>query len=95
MLDLTCWRKEAGPAGGVVRVRLLRDTEPLTPARRPVLPGSGRFRRALVACSDLADEGQWALLEGEPGTGKPAKALGMSRARIYRKTRDHGIDIPN
>jgi transcriptional regulator of acetoin/glycerol metabolism len=71
---------EAGPAGGVVRVKVTRESElsasSVTP--QPVLPGiAGSGALWLRACNDTRNHrrsGEWVVLEGEPGAGKVAIA---------------------
>jgi transcriptional regulator of acetoin/glycerol metabolism len=71
---------EAGPAGGVVRVKVTRESEltasAVTPP--PVLPGiAGSGALWLRACNDTRNHrrgGEWVVLEGEPGAGKVAIA---------------------
>jgi sigma-54 dependent transcriptional regulator, acetoin dehydrogenase operon transcriptional activator AcoR len=76
-LSCTPVRGEAGPAGGIVRARLIRQGE-LRASATPVHPlpgvvGSGAlWLRACHAVNELARAREWTLLEGEPGTGKLA-----------------------
>jgi transcriptional regulator of acetoin/glycerol metabolism len=55
-----------------------------TTTGRVLNPLEAMERDAIVRC----------LLDAEGNKSKAAKALGMSRATIYRKIRDYGIDIP-
>jgi transcriptional regulator of acetoin/glycerol metabolism len=79
---------EAGPAGGVVRVKLTRESElPSTaiPGQNPLLPGIvGSGALWLRACNDTRNhhrDGEWVALEGETGTGK----LALARA-VHNRT---------
>ncbi|MDT7724485.1 MAG: sigma-54 dependent transcriptional regulator, acetoin dehydrogenase operon transcriptional [Actinomycetota bacterium] len=79
---------EAGPAGGVVRVKLTREAElPNTaiPSQNPLLPGVvGSGALWLRACNDTRNhhrDGEWVALEGETGTGK----LALARA-VHNRT---------
>ncbi|MGH3432737.1 MAG: sigma-54-dependent Fis family transcriptional regulator [Thermocrispum sp.] len=73
---------EAGPAGGVIRARIVRET-PLPPVTRaaaqalgPQLPGLvGSGALWLRACHDVLSHhhaGEWLTVDGEPGVGKLA-----------------------
>lgn len=80
-LSCTPVSSEAGPAGGVVRVKLTRESDlPATaiPAQNTLLPGLvGSGALWLRACNDARihqREGEWVVLEGEAGTGKLAIA---------------------
>jgi transcriptional regulator of acetoin/glycerol metabolism len=80
-LSCTPVSSEAGPAGGVVRVKLTREAElPSTaiPSQNPLLPGIvGTGALWLRACNDTRNhhrDGEWVALEGETGTGKLALA---------------------
>jgi transcriptional regulator of acetoin/glycerol metabolism len=80
-LSCTPVSSEAGPAGGVVRVKLTREAElPSTaiPSQNPILPGIvGTGALWLRACNDTRNhqrDGEWVALEGETGTGKLALA---------------------
>ncbi|GAA3565582.1 helix-turn-helix domain-containing protein [Amycolatopsis ultiminotia] len=72
---------DVGPAGGVVRARLLQEPEVLAAqsgGRQPGLPGLvGRgalWTRACHAIGRYARDRRWTVTEGEPGSGKLALA---------------------
>jgi transcriptional regulator of acetoin/glycerol metabolism len=78
-LSCTPVSSEAGPAGGVVRVKLTREAEvpassiPVQNALLPGIVGSGALW--LRACHDAGacrQDGDWVVLEGEAGVGKLA-----------------------
>ncbi|MCU1683580.1 MAG: modulated sigma54 specific transcriptional regulator, Fis family [Amycolatopsis sp.] len=77
-LSCTPVSSEAGPAGGIVRVRLTREAEfpaaAAVPIQAPLLPGIvGSGALWLRACNDTRhhrQNGEWTVLEGERGTGK-------------------------
>jgi transcriptional regulator of acetoin/glycerol metabolism len=76
-LSCTPVSSEAGPAGGIVRVRLTREAEftaAAVPIQAPLLPGVvGSGALWLRACNDTRQHrqnGEWTVLEGERGTGK-------------------------
>jgi transcriptional regulator of acetoin/glycerol metabolism len=80
-LSCTPVSSEAGPAGGVVRVKLTREMElaaTAIPAQNPLLPGiAGSGALWLRACNDTRNhhrDREWVALEGEPGAGKLAIA---------------------
>jgi transcriptional regulator of acetoin/glycerol metabolism len=87
-LSCTPVSSEAGPAGGVVRVKLTREPElsatPI-PAQIPVLPGiAGSGALWLRACNDTRlhhRNGEWVVLEGESGTGRLAIARAVHTQR--------------
>ncbi|HEV7974204.1 sigma-54-dependent Fis family transcriptional regulator [Amycolatopsis sp.] len=87
-LSCTPVSSEAGPAGGVVRVKLTREAElPSTaiPSQNALLPGIvGTGALWLRACNDTRNhhrDGEWVALEGETGTGK----LALARA-VHNRT---------
>lgn len=70
---------ESGPAGGVVRARLIREAEfprvasPATHQHLPGVVGSGAlWSRACQAVAAHHRNGEWLLLDGEAGVGKLA-----------------------
>jgi transcriptional regulator with AAA-type ATPase domain len=80
-LSCTPVSSEAGPAGGVVRVKLIRESDLPTsaiPSQNTLLPGLvGSGALWLRACNDTRihqRDGEWLALEGEAGTGKLAIA---------------------
>ena len=80
-LSCTPVSSEAGPAGGVVRVKLTRESDlpaSAVASQPPVLPGiAGSGALWLRACNDTRNHrrvGDWVVLEGEPGAGKVAIA---------------------
>jgi transcriptional regulator of acetoin/glycerol metabolism len=84
-LSCTPVSSEAGPAGGVVRVKLTRESDlpaSVIPSQNTLLPGLvGSGALWLRACNDTRihhRDGEWLALEGEAGTGKLAIARAVA-----------------
>ncbi len=77
-LSCTPVASAAGPAGGVIRVRLTRRAElpNVNIDHSPMLPGVvGSGALWVHACQEISNHhsaGEWLLVEGEPGVGKHA-----------------------
>ncbi|HWG22609.1 sigma-54-dependent Fis family transcriptional regulator [Actinospica sp.] len=78
---------DAGPAGGVVRVRLTdsADGQPTwRPASRPLLPGTAGsgalWQRACDEVSEHYRSGEWITVQGETGVGKTALLRAVCRS---------------
>ncbi|MEV0068667.1 helix-turn-helix domain-containing protein [Amycolatopsis sp. NPDC050768] len=80
-LSYTPVSSDVGPAGGVVRARLLQEPEVVsarTDTRQPVLPGivgtGALWVRACHSVGRFARDRKWTVVEGGPGSGKLAVA---------------------
>jgi transcriptional regulator of acetoin/glycerol metabolism len=89
---------ESGPTGGVVRVRMVEPSDAFAPAKpftHPLLPGivgSGPlWQRACDEMCALHQNGEWATVHGEAGSGKLALLRAVHR-RYHPAGRFHVLD---